>query len=158
PGFRRAVDVANEPGGARNCRDLQSTIETAGLCGVNRYDLCRSFFDDLDDIVGIPRAFVCHDRRVDRARDLGEPLDPFDWLLEIDELEALHAPIRADRLPWCAVALVGVDAQRDAGANRLANPSHHIDITIGIDADLDLDRTDSFLCDLCDFALGLLGS
>src|SRR5262249_43982064 len=138
PGLRRAVDVANKPGGARNRRDLQGAIETAGFCGVDRYDLCRSFVDDLYDVVGIPRAFVRHHRRVYRARDRGEPLDPFDWLLEIDELEASQAQIRGDPLAGRGVALVGADPQREAGPTRPADPPHHVHITIGIDADLDL--------------------
>src|SRR5262249_6578016 len=149
PGLRRAVDVANKPGGARNRRDLQGAIKTAGLCGVDRYDLCRSFVDDLYDVVGIPRAFVRHHRRVYRARDLGATRDPDDGLLKREELEPLRARMGADRPAGRAVAVVGGDAQREAGPTRLAAPPHYVHITIGIDADLDLDRTNSFLCDLC---------
>ena len=103
--------------------------------------------------MGIPCAFVRHHWRINRARNFGETLDTLDWLLEIDELEALHAPIGADRLPGRAVSLVGVDAQRDAGPDGLADTPYHVHITIGIDADLNLDGADSFLCDLRHFAL-----
>ena len=41
------------------------------------------------------------------------------------------------------IALIGVDAQRDAGPNGFANPPHHLDVAIGIDADLDLDGPDA---------------
>src|SRR5207248_10516521 len=84
PGFDRAIDVANEPRGAGNCSNLHRAVEAAGLRRVDRYDLSRSFLDDLYDVVGIPRAFVRHDRSVDRARDLGETINSFHRLLKID--------------------------------------------------------------------------
>src|SRR5262245_35751932 len=138
-GLDRAVDVADEASGARHRGDLHGAVEAAGLGGVDRYDLRRALLDDFDHVMRVPRAFIRHHRRVDRARDLGQARDAFDRLLEIDEIAALHAPIGADRLAWRAVALVGIDAQRDAGADSIADAPHHIDIAVGIDADLDLD-------------------
>ena len=94
--------------------------------------------------MGIPGALVCHDRHVDRARNLGEALDALDRLLEIGEIAPLHAAERADRFAGSGVALIGVDAKRDARPDRLAHAAHHLHVTIRIDADLDLDGQNAF--------------
>ncbi len=104
----------------------------------------------------VPGALVRHHRRVDGARDFGEMLDAFDRLFEIDQIVFLHAPVGADRLGGGAVALVGVAAQRDAWPDRFADPAYHLDIAVGIDADLDLDRADTLARDLRDLALRFL--
>jgi hypothetical protein len=49
-------------------------------------------------------------------------------------------------------------AQRDAGADGLANASDHLDVAVRIDADLDLDRADTLGGDLRHLAFGLLES
>ena len=80
---------------------------------------------------------------------------PCDRLLEIDEVVLLHAPEGLDRLARRLVALVGVAAERNARPDGLADPPHHLDVAVRIDADLDLDGADAFLRDLRDLALGL---
>ena len=142
-GLDRTVDVADDAGGARHGRHFHRAIEPARLGGVDRHDLRGPLLDDLDHIVRIPGALVSHHRRVDGASDLGEPLDAFDRLLEIDQIVLLHAAERLDCLARRLVALVGVAAQRDAGSHRLADAPHHLDIAVGIDTDLDLDGADA---------------
>ena len=63
---------------------------------------------------------------------------------------------RLDRLAWRLVALVGVAAERDAWPHGFADAPHHLDVAVGIDADLDLDGADPLLGDLRNLALGLL--
>src|SRR5262249_8355054 len=118
-------------------------------------DLRRAFLDDLNHIVRVPCAFIGHDWSVDRARHLREALDALDRLLEIDEIETLHTPECLDRFSRCLVTLVGIATQRNARAHGLTDPPDHVDIAIRINPDLDLDRADTFLCDLRDLTLGL---
>src|SRR5271163_1918781 len=91
---------------------------------IDRHDLRRALLDDLDHVMGIPRAFVCHHRRIDRACHLGQPRDALHRLLEIDEVAARHALEGPDRFRRRRIALVGVDAQRDFRPDGIAHPRH----------------------------------
>ena len=44
------------------------------------------------------------------------------------------------------------------GPDGFANPPHHVDVAVRIDADLDLDGADALLRNLRDFALRLFGA
>src|SRR5205823_9795357 len=103
----------------------------------------------------IPRTFVGHDRCIDSTCHLGKTFDAFDRLLEIEEIVFLHSPESPDGLAGRLVALVGVAAERHTRADGFTNPAHHVDVTLGIDADLDLEGADSFLRNLCNLALRL---
>jgi Uma2 family endonuclease len=67
----------------------------------------RPFLDDLEHVMGVPRALVGHYRRIDGARHLGEALDAFNRLLEIGDGCPRHAAEGADRLGGRRIALVG---------------------------------------------------
>src|SRR5262245_54114001 len=58
--------------------------------------------------------------------------------------------------PGVVVALVGVDAERDTRSHRRADPAHHLDVALRLDADLDLDGADAFGRDLGGLALPVL--
>src|SRR5262249_58973788 len=130
-------------------------IKAARLGRIEGHNLGCTLFDDLDDIVRIPGAFVGHHRSVDRARHLGKTFDTLDRLFEVDEVVSLHAAEGPDRLARRPVALVGVAAERHACAHGLANPANHVDVAVAIDPDFDLDGPDSLFRNLRDLALRL---
>ena len=94
--------------------------------------------------MGVPGAFIGHYRRVDRARDFCQSLDTLHRLLEIDQIVSLHAAKRANGLPDCAVALIGIDTELNCRADRLPDPAYQFDIAIRLDTDLDLDGANAF--------------
>ena len=82
-GLDRAVDVADDAGGAAHRGDLHGAIKPAGLGRVDRDDLGGALLDDLDHVVRVPGELVGHHRRVDGARHFGDALDALDRLLDI---------------------------------------------------------------------------
>src|ERR1700693_3570193 len=90
---------------SRNRGNFHGAIKATGLGRIKRDDLCRALVDDLNDVVRVPCALVGHPGCIDGTSHLGETRNPFDRLLEIDEIEPLHTPIGA--VPNCRARIMG---------------------------------------------------
>ena len=78
-----------------------------------------------------------------RALTSAMATQPFHRLLGIDDVVFLHGGDHAYGLAPGTVALVGVDPDLAGAADRLAHRRDHRDVSIGLHADLDLDRGDA---------------
>ena len=120
-GFDRAVDVADDAGGAAHRAHLHRLVEAAGLGRVDRDDLRGVLFDDLDHVVRVPGGLVGHDRR-DRwrgrlARSARSPSPA------VRRRSGRPIPSRG-WFGWPArrlVAFVGIDTELDLRSGRFAD-------------------------------------
>jgi len=78
-------------------------------------------------------------------------------LLDVDEIVFLHGSDHPHGFAPGAVALVGIDADLAGVSDRLAHRGHHLDVALGFDADLDLDRGDALRDHLGRLARGSVG-
>src|SRR6516164_6675769 len=86
------------------------------------------------------------------------PSMPSTGCSKINDLGTGHAAEGADRLGRRGIALVGIDAQGDLRPHGVAHTQHHLDVTVGVDPDFDLEDANAFPGGLGDLALRLLES
>src|SRR5215831_1119724 len=110
PHFRRSVDVARQRCRAGNRQEALGVCEATWLGVVDRKHLRGVEPDYLEHVLGGPGTFVGHHRDVDARAHFGHRPQPFDWLLDVDEIVFLHGSNHPHRFPPGAVTLVGIDA------------------------------------------------
>ena len=126
-------------------------MEAAGLRHVAGEARSRLELVQLEDVAHGPGRLIRHHGAFDPRGHRCERLRAGHRLLAKKQAVLLLAACRLNRLRDGPVTLVAVDADLDLGTDRLAESTHELDVTLGVETGLALDRPDP----LADGLLGL---